>query len=150
MVFFCQKKFRHLKSKISTKFHRLLFRFQFFSIFCILFSVSPFQTCPKLWNFLSCFFRRVRDFTNDFWKILKVFLNKIQICELIFFSKFCGLLFVFYFLLFLTFYFQFPLSVLVKKLLKFLCFFILRITDFVKKFWKIMEYFSKKVQTFEI
>jgi len=47
----------------------------------------------------------------------------------------------FYFLLFLTFYFQFRLSVLVKKCWKFLCFFILWIRDFIKEFWEIMEYF---------
>jgi len=50
----------------------------------------------------------------------------------------------FIFLLFLTFYFQFRLFVLVKKFYKFLCFFILWITNFIKEFWKIMERFSKK------
>jgi len=48
------------------------------------------------------------------------------------------------FLLYLTFYFQFRLSVLVKKFYKFLCFFTLWIWDFIKEFSKIMEYFSKK------
>jgi len=37
-----------VKYKISTKFHRLLFLFYFFSIFGILFSISPIQTCPKI------------------------------------------------------------------------------------------------------
>jgi len=61
-----------------------------------------------------------------------------------FFSNFCGLLFVFYFFYLWHFYFQFRLSVLVKKFQKFLCFFILCIRDFIKQFWGIMEYFSKK------
>jgi len=42
------KKLRYLKYKISTKFHRLLFLFYFFSIFGILLSISPIQTCPKI------------------------------------------------------------------------------------------------------
>jgi len=33
MVFFLKKKLRYLKSKISTKFHRLLFLFLFFQHF---------------------------------------------------------------------------------------------------------------------
>ena len=50
----------------------------------------------------------------------------------------------FIFFLFLTFYFQFPLSVPVNKFYKILCFLILWIRDFMKEFWKIMEYFSEK------
>jgi len=49
MVFFFQKTLRYLKSKISTKLHRLLF---FFLAFLAFFSISPIQTCQKLWNFL--------------------------------------------------------------------------------------------------
>jgi len=109
------KKVRYLKSKISTKFLRLLCLFYFFSIFGILFPISLPKLVQKLWNFLWCFIGRVRDFTNNFWKILKVHLKKyIHMWNIFFFSKFCGLLF-FNFLLFLTFYFQFRLSVLVKK-----------------------------------
>jgi len=48
MVFFFKRKLRYLKSKISTKFHRLLFLFYFFSIFGIFFSISPIQTCQKI------------------------------------------------------------------------------------------------------
>jgi len=60
--FFFQNKLRYLKSKIWTKFHRLLFLFNFFSIFGILFSISRTQTCPKIENFLWCFIGTVRDF----------------------------------------------------------------------------------------
>jgi len=49
--FFLQKKLIYLKSKISTNFHRLLFLFYFLSIFGILFSLSPIQTCPKIMEF---------------------------------------------------------------------------------------------------
>jgi len=50
------KKLRYLKSKISTKFHRLLFLFYFFTIFGILFSISPTQTCPKIMEFFVVFY----------------------------------------------------------------------------------------------
>jgi len=45
------KKLRYLKYKISTKFHRLLFLFYFFSIFGVLFHISPIQTFPKIMEF---------------------------------------------------------------------------------------------------
>jgi len=54
--FFFKKKLRYLKSKISTKFHRLLFRFHFFSIFGILFSILRIQTCPKIMEFFVVFY----------------------------------------------------------------------------------------------
>jgi len=74
-VFFL-KKLRYLKSKISTKFHRLLFRFFFlaFFTFCFLFHLS--KLVQKLWNFLECFIGRVRVLPTIFWKILKVLFKK--------------------------------------------------------------------------
>jgi len=100
LVFF-QKKLRYLKSKISTKFRRLLFHFYFFNIFGILFSISPIQTCPKIIG-------RIRDCTSDFWIILKLLLKK-NWCEF-FFSKFCGLLFVFFFTFIFTFIYMYLLK----------------------------------------
>ena len=132
MVFFFKKELRYLKSKISTKFHRLLFRFYFFRIFRILFSVSPIQTCSKIMEFFVVFYWKGQRFYQRFLKNSKSSFKKILICEIIFFPKFYCLLFIF--LLFLTFYFQFRLSVLVKKLQKFLCVFILQIKDFIKEF----------------
>jgi len=55
LLFFFQKKLRYLKSKISTKFNRLLFRFYFFGI---MFSISPIQTCPKIMEFFVVFYRK--------------------------------------------------------------------------------------------
>jgi len=49
------KKLRYLKYKISTKFHRLLFLIYFFSIFGILLSISPIQTCPKIMEIFCSF-----------------------------------------------------------------------------------------------
>jgi len=62
----------------------------------------------------------------------------------ILFSKFCDLLFVFFFSIF---DFLFPISSICtcQQILEiFMFFFILWIRDFIKEFWKIMEYFSKK------
>jgi len=86
------------------------FIFLGFLAFCFLFHLS--KLVQKLWNFLWCFIGKVRYFTNDFWKILKVLLKENNDMWNIFFFKFCSILF---FVLFLTFYFQCRLSVLVKK-----------------------------------
>jgi len=118
------------------------FIFLAFLTLCLLFHVP--KLVPKLWNFLWCFIGRVEDFTNNFWKILKVLLKKILICEIFLFKILWFNICFFIFLLFLTFYFEFRLSVLVKKFLKILSFFILWIRDFIIKFWIIMECFSKK------
>ena len=64
--FFFKKKLRYLKSKISTKFHRLLFLFYFFSIFGILFSISPIQTCPKIMEFFVVFHWKGQIFYQRF------------------------------------------------------------------------------------
>jgi len=97
--------FRFVFKKIwdiwNTKFQQKSIVYYFFLFFltflafCFLFHLS--KLVQKLWNLLWCFIGRIRDFTSDFWKILKVFLNKLLICEIFFFSKFCGLLFVFLF-----------------------------------------------------
>jgi len=84
-----------------------------FSAFCFLFHLS--KLVQKFWNFLWCFIRRIRDFTSDFWKILKVLLKKLFICEIFFFKILRFTICYFIFVLYLTFYFQFRLFVLVKK-----------------------------------
>jgi len=133
---------RYLKSKISPKFHPLLFFLAFLTFF---FSISPIQTCQKIWKFLYCFIGRIRDFTNEFWKFLEVLLKNIDIWNQFFCqNSMVDYLFFFILLLFLTFSFQFRLSVLVKKFWKFLCSFILWVRDFIKEFSKIMKHFLKK------
>jgi len=87
------------------------FNFLAFLAFCFLFHV-PYHV-QQLSNFCWCFIGSVRDFTNDFWKFLKVLLKKILICKIIFFQNFA--VYYFIFLLFSKFYFQFRLSVVVKK-----------------------------------
>jgi len=121
--FFFQKKLRYLKSKISTKFHRLLFLFYFFSIFGIWFSISPIQTCPIIMEFFVVFYSK-GHFTNDFWKILKVLLEKkILICEIFFFQNFAVYYFFFYFFIIFDILFSIWSICTCKKILEIFRFF---------------------------
>jgi len=96
-------------------------------IFGILFCISPIQTCSKIMEFFVVFFiGRVRDFTNDFWKILKVLLKKILICEIFFSFKILWFTICFlFFLLFLTFYFSIWSICTCQKILEIFMFFYL-------------------------
>ena len=94
------------------------FSFLAFLAFCFLFHVP--WLVQKLSNFLWYFIGSVRDFTNDFWKILKVLLKNLLMCEIFFFSKFCGLRFVFYFfIIFLRCIFNFVYVYLSKNSINF-------------------------------
>jgi len=68
-------------------------------------------------------FGGVRDFTNDFWKILRVLLKKILICEIIFFPKFCGLVFVFYSFIIFHILFSFSSICTCQKIIEIFIFF---------------------------
>jgi len=61
-----------------------------------------------------------------------------------FFQNFAVYYLFFIFLLLMTFYFNFRLFVVVKKLFLIFIFFILWIRDFIKEFLKIMDCFLKK------
>jgi len=54
------------------------------------------------------------------------------------------------FLVFLTSFFLFYLSMVFKKFLKFLCSLIVWIRHFIKKFYKTIFFFKKKIVIFEI
>jgi len=112
------------------------FIFLSFLAFCFLFHVP--KLVQKLCKFLWCFIGRVRYFTNDFWKILKVLSKRILICEIFFFQNSAVYYLLFYFFVIFDILFSISSTVLVKKCYKFLCFFILWIIDFIKEFWKIM------------
>jgi len=72
------KKLRYLKSKISTKFHRLLFPFYFFNIFGILFSISRTQTCTKIVEFFVVFYWKG-------WRFYQRFLENSAVYYLFFY-----------------------------------------------------------------
>jgi len=83
------QKFQH-----NSIVYYFFFIFLAFLTFCFLFLVS--KLVQKLWNFLWCFIGRLRDFTNNLWKFLKVLLKKILICEIFFFQNFTVYYLVFY------------------------------------------------------
>ena len=144
--FFFQKKLRYLKYKISTKFHHLLFLFYFFSIFVILFSISPILTCPKIMEFFVVFFRKVRHFTDDFCKILKVLLRKKLICEIFCFQNsavyYLFFLFLYYFWHFI---FNFNYVYLSKNSRNFFVFLFYGLEILLKNFWKSWNIFIKNI-----
>ena len=94
-----------------------------------------------MWNFLQCFIGRVRHFTNNFWKILKVLLKKILICEILSFPKFYGLLFVFLF--FFIFHILFSISSIytcqkvIEIFMFFLCYGLQILSKNFEKSWNI-------------
>ena len=134
MVFLFQKKSRYLKSRISTKFHHLVFLFYFFSIFVIFFSISPIQTCQKIRKFFVVFYSKDQKFYQRILEISKSSFTKIEICEIFFFQNSTVYYLFFYFFIIFAIFFQYRLSVLFKNFWKFLCFFNLQIRDFIKDF----------------
>jgi len=97
------------------------FIFLAFLAFCFLFHLS--KVFQKLWNFLKCFIARVRDFTNDLWKILKVLLKKILICEIIFFQNSAVYFLFFYFFIIFDILFSVSCICTCQKIIEiFMCF----------------------------
>ena len=90
---------RYLKSKISTKFYRLQFRFYIFTIFGILFSVSPIQTCLKIMEFLVVFYWKCKRFYQRFLKNSKSCLKKnIDMWNIFFQNSTVYYLFLYFFI----------------------------------------------------
>jgi len=55
---FSKKKLRYLKSRISTKFHHLLFFFIFLAFLALIFYISPIQTCQNIIEFFVVFYSK--------------------------------------------------------------------------------------------
>jgi len=98
-------------NKISS--FTIFFIFLAFLAFCFLFHLS--KLIQKWWNLLWCFIGRIRDFTSDFWKILKVLLKNYWYVKYFFVKIPLFTICFFIFVLYLTLYFQFRLTVLVNK-----------------------------------
>ena len=148
MVFFFLKKIKIFEIQNFKKIPSFIISFYFFFkflAFCFLFHLS--KLVQKLCNFLQFFIGRVRDFTNDFWKILKVLLEKIQICKIFFFSIFSGLLFGF-FTFFIIFDILFSISSICncEKILDIFMFFYFMDQKFYQKnFGKSWNIFLKNI-----
>jgi len=120
------KKYRHLKSKILHKFHYLLFfLFIFLAFLTSFFPISPNQTCPRILNIfvvLSCtdyrFYQRILENSSILIKKNRDIVNTKHFQNTIVYYL------LFNFVVFLTSFFLFYLSMVFKKFLKFLCCFI--------------------------
>jgi len=113
--------------------------------FSFLFHLS--KLVQKLWTFLWWFIGRVRDFTSDFWKILKVLLKKILICEIFFFfqnSAIYYLLFIFFFIFDILF-FNFIYLYLSKNSRNFYVFLFYGLEILSKNFGKSWIVFHKNI-----
>jgi len=133
----------NLKFQQNSIVSYFFFIFLSFLAFCFLFHVP--KLVQKLCIFLWCFIGRVRYFTNDFWKILKVLLKRILICEIFFFSKFCSLLFGFLlFCYFWRFIFNF-ISCTCQKMLQIFMFFYFMDYRFYQRILENHVIFFKKI-----
>jgi len=147
------KKYRHLKSKILHKFHYLLFVFLFIflAFFMSFFPNSPNQTCRKILNIFVVLYytdyRFSQRILENSWILIK---KNRHIVNTKLFQNSIVYYMLFHFLVFLTSFFLFYLSMVFKNFLTFLCCFIEWIRDFIKKFCKTMVFFQKKIEIFEI
>ena len=135
------KKYRHLKSKIIHKFHYLLFVFFYFitifDVFLSYFTLSNLSKNSKY--FCGALLYKSQILSENSRKFL-IKKNK-DIVNTEHFHNSIVYYLVFNFLVFLTSFFLFYLSMVFKKNLKFLYCFIVLIRDFIKKFCKTMIFF---------
>jgi len=68
------KKYRHLKSKILLKFHRLLF--VFLAFWTSFFPTSPIQTCPKILNIFVVLYCTDYRFFQGILENSRIFIKK--------------------------------------------------------------------------
>jgi len=108
-----------------------------------LFSISSIQTCPKIMEFFVVFIGRVRDFTNDFWKILKDILTKIDIWNNFFFKILLFSICFFYY--FLHFIFNFVYVYLSTNSSNFYVFLFYWLEILSKNFGKSWNTFLKNI-----
>jgi len=97
------------------------FIFLAFLAYWLLFHVP--KLIQKLWNFWWCFVGMVRDFTNNFWKFLKVLLKKYWYAKSFFFQNSAIYYLFFYFFYFWHFIFNFVYMYLSKNARNFYVFF---------------------------
>ena len=143
------------------RFTTCFFVFLLFLTFSFQFRLSV--LVKKFWKFFCSFILWIRDFVilwiRDF---VKDFYQRIMenssiltkknrdIVNTKHFQNSIVYYLLFNFLVFLTSFFLFYLSMVFKKFLKFLCCFIVWIRDFNQKFYKTMVFFfSKKIEIFE-
>jgi len=117
----------------------------FFIIFDILFSISSICSRQKILEIFIFFILCIRDFIKEFWKIMECFLKKYRHLKSIILHKFYHLLFVFFYSFSILVIF-FPLSPIqtCQKILNIFVVLYCRIIDFLREFWKILQFLLKK------
>jgi len=124
------KKYRHSKYKIIHKFHYLLFFLSPF--FTPLFPISPNQTCQNILNIFVVLYYTDYRFYQRILENSWILINKNRdIVNIKQFQNSIVYYLLFNFVVFLTSFFLFYVSMVFKKFLKFLCCFIVWIRDFI-------------------
>ena len=101
------------------------------------------KNSTNFYNFLFCGFLEI--LSKNFGKSWNIFQRNIDIRNPKFFKNFIvSYLFFLFFYHFGNVFFLFHLSRLVKKFYTFFLCFIVRIIDFIREFWKILEFLLKK------
>ena len=120
-----------------------------FLVFCFLSHLS--KLVQKLWNFLQCFIGRVRVFSNDFKKILKVLLKKYKYVKYFFFQN-SVVYYLFFFYFFIIFDILFSISSICtcQKMLEIFMLYYFMDQRFYQRILENQGIFLKKIYTFEI
>jgi len=143
---FFEKKLTYLKSRISTKFHRLLFIFYFFSIFGIFFFYFTYPNLTKNYGIFCSVLLQGLEILGTNSGISKHSSTKISICKITFFSKFHGVLVFFLsFYYFWHFLFNFVYLYLSKNSGNFYVFLFYRLEILSKIFGKSWIIFLKNI-----
>jgi len=108
-------------------------------------TISPNQTCKRILNIFVLLYYTDYRFYQRIPENSRILIKKNRdIVNTQHFQNFIVYYLFFNFLVFLTSFFLFHLSMVFKNFLKFLCYFIVWIRDFIKKFYKTIVFFFKK------
>ena len=140
------KKYRHLKSKIHHKFHRLLFfLFSILVIFFFLFHLS--KLVKKFYTFLWFFIMWIIDFIRELWKFLEYLLKKQRYFKYKTFSEFHCLQFAFFiFQYFGHLFFRYAYLWFSKKFQNFCVVLMYQSQNLSNNFGKLRFFFKKKLR----
>jgi len=118
----------------------------FFQHFCIFFSISTIQTCPKIMKFFAVIYWKGKRFYQRFLENSKSFFKKSINMWNIFFSKFCASLFLFLFFIIFDILFSISSICTCQKILEIFIFFLFyRLEILSKNFGKSWNIILKNI-----
>ena len=130
-----------------SKFWSLLFFLFCYYFWHFIFNFVYLYLSKNSWKFNVFFILWIRYFIKEFWKIMECFSKKYRHLKFKILHKFHSLLFFFYsFSILIIFFSYFTYPNLSKKFYTFFWCFIVRIIDFIREFWKIIEFLLKKIE----